>query len=213
MDTTSVPAADRVYTEVKAAILDRSLEGGSLVTEGEIAERVGVSRTPVREGLLRLEAEGLLRLIPKRGALVVPVSPEEVEDVLEARELVEVHCAGVAWDRRAEIVPALQETLAAMARAREAGDAWAFMTADRAFHAAVVGAAGNRVLGQLYEGLRDRQMRMGVAMMRGSSDRMRTAYEEHEELLGAARGEDAAHWRDLTREHVRQAGVRLRSLR
>ena len=82
MDT----ASSRVYAQVKHGILDRSLAGGQLLTEGEIADLVGVSRTPVREGLLQLQAEGLVHLIPKRGALVVPVSPAEVADKVKALE-------------------------------------------------------------------------------------------------------------------------------
>ncbi|WP_432546886.1 GntR family transcriptional regulator [Kineococcus sp. SYSU DK004] len=207
------PAAERVYAEVKAAILDRSLPGGQLVTEGELAARTGVSRTPVREGLLRLEAEGLVRLLPKRGALVVPVSPEEVEDVLEARELVEVHAAVRAWDRRAEFTGELAAHLERMRAAQAAGDAWEFMGADRAFHATVVRAAGNRVLADLYDGLRDRQMRMGVANMRGSADRVAVALADHEALLEVARTGDLRTWRELVRRHVRSAGDRLRSTR
>ena len=62
-----------------------------LLTEGELAEAVGVSRTPVREALLRLEVEGLIKLYPKKGALVLPVSAQEITDVVETRLLVEQH--------------------------------------------------------------------------------------------------------------------------
>ncbi|GAA4976947.1 GntR family transcriptional regulator [Kineococcus glutinatus] len=206
-------AADRVYATVKAAILDRSLPGGELLTEGDIAERIGVSRTPVREGLLRLEAEGLLKLIPKRGALVVPVSPEEVEDVLEARELVEVHCAAGAWPHRQRFTDELAAHLGAMRAAAAEHDAWAFMTADRAFHATVVTAAGNAVLTRFYDSLRDRQMRMGMARMADDPGRMDLALAEHAALLAAARDGDETSWRRLTGEHVRGAGARLRSTR
>src|SRR4051812_50188386 len=84
-------AKERAYRDTKARILDGSLPGGDLITEGQVADALAMSRTPVREAFLRLEAEGLLRLFPKRGALVVAVSPAEVEAVLEARELVEGH--------------------------------------------------------------------------------------------------------------------------
>src|SRR3954453_19326632 len=100
------PATSRAYDHVKRAILDRAYPGGALLSEGEIATAVGVSRTPVREALLRLETEGLVRLYPKRGALVLPVSPQEVSDVLETRELVETFTAG-----RAALGPALAEEL------------------------------------------------------------------------------------------------------
>ncbi|RSS85248.1 GntR family transcriptional regulator, partial [Streptomyces sp. WAC05292] len=73
-------AADRVYRHVKEHVLDRRYEGGTLLTEGGLATAVGVSRTPVREALLRLQAEGLLRLYPKKGALVLPVSAQEIAD-------------------------------------------------------------------------------------------------------------------------------------
>src|SRR3954463_4618620 len=89
--TTAVPATERVYRYLKRNILEQVHSGGTLLTEAEIAEAVGVSRTPVREALLRLEAEGLLRLYPKRGALVLPVSMQEIADVVETRLLGEPH--------------------------------------------------------------------------------------------------------------------------
>src|SRR5919108_1492205 len=82
-------ATDRAYRFTKGRVLDSSFAGGNLITEGEVAEALGMSRTPVREAFLRLEGEGLLRLYPKRGALVVPVSVGEVEAVMETRMLVE----------------------------------------------------------------------------------------------------------------------------
>ncbi|WP_432562172.1 GntR family transcriptional regulator [Kineococcus sp. SYSU DK003] len=215
MDTGSPPlaAADRVYAHLKQGILDRTLSGGQLLTEGEIADRVGVSRTPVREGLLKLQAEGLVDLIPKRGALVVPVSPQEVEDVLEARELIEVHAAGRVWSGRAELAHRLQSHLLDMRRAAQADDPWAFTAADRAFHATVVRAAGNDVLAGVYDSLRDRQMRMGVANLRGSVDRVATALADHEAQRAALLGDDEDAWLELVRHHVRTAGDRLRAVR
>ncbi|WP_432514063.1 GntR family transcriptional regulator [Kineococcus sp. SYSU DK001] len=206
-------ASERVHAHVKQRILDRTLPGGQLITEGEIAEAVGVSRTPVREGLLRLEAEGLVRLLPKRGALVVPVSPAEVDDVLEARELVEVHAAGRAWAGRTELAHRLQPHLLAMERAARAQDTWAFTCADRAFHAEVVRAAGNEVLAALYDSLRDRQTRMGVANLAGSTDRAARALADHRAQREALLGDDEQAWVDLVRTHVRTAADRLRAVR
>src|SRR5918999_2571009 len=82
-------ANDRAYAFTKSRVLDSTFAGGELITEGEVADALGMSRTPVREAFLRLEGEGLLRLYPKRGALVVPVSVGEVEAVMETRMLVE----------------------------------------------------------------------------------------------------------------------------
>src|ERR1700750_2943028 len=105
------PAAERVYSHVQEAVLDRSYEGGTLLTEGELAEAVGVSRTPVREALLRLEVEGLIRLYPKKGALVLPVSAQEIADGVETRQLVEEHAARKAVPAPPGLLERLTELL------------------------------------------------------------------------------------------------------
>src|SRR2546429_2413441 len=141
----TLPAATRVYHQVKRAILEQVHPGGTLLTEAEIAEAAGVSRTPVREALLRLESEGLVALYPKRGALVLPVSSQEVNDVVEARLLVEVHAAGRVWPRRAALAVELAPLLGTMRAAREAGVVPGLMEADRAFPPTGVTAAGNPI--------------------------------------------------------------------
>ena len=89
-----VAAKDRALDYVKDRILTGAFPGGELISEGEVADALGMSRTPVREAFLRLEAEGLLRLYPQRGALVVPVSPQEVRAVMEARLVLDQFAAG-----------------------------------------------------------------------------------------------------------------------
>src|SRR4051812_18170722 len=108
--TGAAPAARRAYAEVKERLLDGRFAGGTLLSENEIAQRLGLSRTPVRQAFVQLEAEGLLELYPRRGALVVPVSASEADDVLEARLLIEQHAA-----RRAAAAPPADEMRAAAA--------------------------------------------------------------------------------------------------
>src|SRR3954470_7342133 len=136
-----IPAAERVYAYVKAAILARVYPGGELLTEGELATAGGVCRPPVREALLRLEESGLVKLYPKRGALVLPVLPQEINDVLEARELIETHAAGKVWPRRKQLIETLTRRVDELRAHREAGDAKSFLEVDRAFHEAIVDAA------------------------------------------------------------------------
>jgi len=97
-------AAARVYAHVKERLLDGTFPGGSLLSENELSQQLGLSRTPVRQAFVQLEAEGLLELYPKRGALVVPVAASEIEDVFEARLLVEEHCARRAANAGARLV-------------------------------------------------------------------------------------------------------------
>src|ERR1044071_8830003 len=87
------PASEIAYDYVKARLLDGRFAGGTLLSENEIAQRLQVSRTPVRRACAQREPEGLLELSPRRGALVVPISPSEAEDVFEARLLIEQHAA------------------------------------------------------------------------------------------------------------------------
>src|SRR5260370_27048635 len=86
-------ARDRALDYVKTRVLTGAFPGGELISEGEVATALGMSRTPVREAFLRLEAEGLLRLYPQRGALVVQVSSDEARAVIEARLLLEQFAA------------------------------------------------------------------------------------------------------------------------
>jgi DNA-binding GntR family transcriptional regulator len=197
------PAAERVYVHVKSGVLDRRYEGGTLLTEGDLAEAVGVSRTPVREALLRLEAEGLLKLYPKKGALVLPVSAQEITDVVETRLLVEQHAvAKVVEAVPAGLIGELEESLAEQRRHAEAGDLATFAVADRCFHAAIVRAAGNKILAQLYDQLRDRQLRMGVATMHAEPNRVAKNIAEHAEILDALRAGEAARAADMVERHI-----------
>ncbi len=97
MSTPSGPAegsaSKRAYDFAKWAILSAVYPAGSVITEAGLAHELGLSRTPVHEALLRLEVEGLVRLEPRRGAVVSTFSMHDVEDVLEARVLVENHTA------------------------------------------------------------------------------------------------------------------------
>ncbi|WP_210573286.1 GntR family transcriptional regulator [Streptomyces sp. GESEQ-4] len=196
------PAADRVYAHVKQGVLERRYEGGILLTEGELAEAVGVSRTPVREALLRLEVEGLIKLYPKKGALVLPVSAQEIADVVETRLLVEEHAARKAVPASPRLITRLEELLAEQKAHAAAGDLAAAAVTDRCFHAEIVRSGGNAILSRLYDQLRDRQLRMGVAVMHSHPDRIAKTLAEHEEILEALRSGDAQAAVDVVHRHV-----------
>jgi DNA-binding GntR family transcriptional regulator len=203
MDTAELPepselhlsAADRVFKHAKSAILSRRIAPHELLTEGELADAVGVSRTPVREALLRLQSEGLVRLLPKRGALVLPVTAAEVADVLETRRLIETFAVRKAIaGSGAALVARLEAHLGAMRAGLRERDARAYAEADREFHDEIVVATGNEILTTLYRSLRDRQLRMGVVNLldenTGSVDtsgvaRMKVNIADHEAILAA----------------------------
>ncbi|GAA4911525.1 GntR family transcriptional regulator [Streptomyces coeruleoprunus] len=206
----SPPAADRVYSHVKQAVLDRRYEGGTLLTEGELAQAVGVSRTPVREALLKLEMEGLLKLYPKKGALVLAVSAQEIADVVETRLLVEEFAVHKSVPAPARLLARLEELLDEQRRHARDGDLRAVAVADRAFHAEIVRNAGNEILSRLYDQLRDRQLRMGVAVMEAHPDRIAKNITEHTEILDALRAGDAEAAAQCVHRHVSRVKVLVR---
>jgi DNA-binding GntR family transcriptional regulator len=201
-------AAERAYEYVKARLLDGRFPGGTLLSENDVAQRLGVSRTPVRQGFVALEAEGLLELYPKRGALVVPISRSEADDVLEARQLIEEHCAkrAAAGGPAAieELAAELREAIAAQEEALEAGGR-GFAVADRRFHSAIVAAAGNPILVRQYGGLRDRHQRIAAATIAQDPTRIARFIEEHRAILGAIERGDAGAAAELTVSHLRSA--------
>lgn len=202
-DRRTVPAAkDRALEFVKERILDGTYPGGALLSEGEIAGALGVSRTPVREAFLLLEAEGLMRLYPKRGALVVGVSPEEVRDVMETRLLVERHAAGRVARGGADVGRVLDALIARQERLIARRDQAGFVQADREFHRAIVAAAGNRILERLYDALRDRQRRMNAISIARDPSLAARFIEDHRAIAAAIAAGDADAAEEATARHL-----------
>lgn len=181
---TRASAAGAAYTLTKDLIISGGLPGGSLISEGDIAARAGLSRTPVREAFLRLEAEGLMTLHPKRGAVIVPVSPGEAEDVLQLRRALETAAAERIATRGlpAGVRGRLDALIERQRELAEQGDVAGFAEADEAFHRGIVEASGNELAERFYGTLADRQRRMSVTALRPRPERLSVLVEEHTAL-------------------------------
>lgn len=198
----AVPATARVYAHVKERLLDGRFPGGSLLSENELAQRLGLSRTPVRQAFVQLEAEGLLELYPKRGALVVPVAASEVEDLFEARLLVEQYCARRTALAGTAQIAELREAIGEQEAAVASGVA-GFVAADRRFHRAIVAAAGNAILLRLYDSLRDRQQRIAAIALARNPGNAAHFIAEHREIADALERRDADAACELLELHLR----------
>jgi DNA-binding GntR family transcriptional regulator len=198
-------ATNRAYEFTKGRVLDSTYAGGELITEGEVAEALGMSRTPVREAFLRLQSEGLLRLYPKRGALVVPVSVAEVDAVMETRMLVERFALDklLAGGPAPEIADELDSAIAEQERRAGAGDADGFVAVDREFHTTFVTAAGNPIITALYDTLRDRQRRMIITSLLVDRKRIDSILVEHRALADAIRAGEPDRARSVLEAHLR----------
>jgi DNA-binding GntR family transcriptional regulator len=204
LDPRGRSAAERAYDYVKVRLLDGRFAGGTLLSENELAQRLGLSRTPVRQAFVQLEGEELLELYPKRGALVVPISSSEASDVLEARLLIEQHCARKAAVTGGQaLADELAVTIAAQEAALEGGAGFAW--ADRQFHRAIVSAAGNKLLTRQYDALRDRHQRIAATTIARDPTRIARFIAEHKELAAALARGDADSAVALTAAHLYSA--------
>lgn len=199
-------SASNAYRQLKERILTGALAGGELISEGEIASDLGTSRTPVREAFLRLEAEGWMKLYPKRGALVVPTPPDEAEHVAHARYAVETAAVSILTSIDCS---ALGATLAASITRQcelvDAGELERLAVEDTDFHRSIVIAAGNPLLADFYDSLRERQRRMNnVALRRGPIDAERII-DQHVHLADLIDAGDADGFSTALVEHL--AGV------
>ncbi|MEK8069855.1 GntR family transcriptional regulator [Rhodococcoides navarretei] len=198
-------AADTAYATVKELIISGELPGGELVSEGEIASRLEISRTPVREAFLRLQVEGWMRLYPKRGALVVPIAVGEAESVVDARRLVESGSVRAFVDdatARSRVVNALRENLQLQENLAVDGTAAQFSAVDADFHRTVVRAGGNPLLDAFYDGLRERQRRMTAASVTRDPGQISRIVDDHRRLTDLIEAGDADGFERAVEQHM-----------
>ncbi|MFC8064514.1 GntR family transcriptional regulator [Streptomyces sp. NPDC057293] len=186
---------EKAYAYLKDTVLTDPGMQGAFLSEQELADRIGVSRTPIREALLQLAAEDLVELVPKRGARVSPLTGREIRELMELRGIVERYAAQELVSGGGAPVAELRSLLERQRGLTGADQAREFIAVDHCFHAALVSAVGNTLLDRHYEGLRSRQVRAGVAALFSRQGRQEAVLGEHEAILDALEAGDAqAAW-------------------
>ncbi|MBY0335936.1 MAG: GntR family transcriptional regulator, partial [Acetobacteraceae bacterium] len=153
--------AEGVHRALRAQVIAAVLAPGAFVTEQELADRLGVSRTPVREALLRLQDEGWVEIRPKRGIRIRPVSPDDMRDIYAALIALEGAAAQAAARRpdRGAAAERMEAETEAMRAALAGSDLAGWAEADGRFHDALLAASGNPHLARLAAGLADQAHR------------------------------------------------------
>jgi DNA-binding GntR family transcriptional regulator len=195
-----VPLRQSVYEALVELVVAGRLRPGQHLVETELARLLGVSRQPVREALHRLEAEGWVDLRPNQGAFVHVPTDQEVDQLLDVRELLEVETARLAARvATAEQLARLRVICHEGEAAVEAGDTSRFVTVNNAFHAELARVAGNSVLAELAEivGRRVRWYYRLVAPLRGHE-----SCAEHLDMLEALECGDGERAAMLARKHT-----------
>jgi DNA-binding GntR family transcriptional regulator len=193
---------EKLAGQISNAILSGEFVPGSRLDEQQLAQRFGVSRTPVREALRQLATSGLIDLRPRRGALVAAVTPEDLETMFAAMGEMEAACARLAAIRMTPLerrrLQALQETMAALVRS---GDPDAYADANQTFHLTLYAGAHNSVLADFTAGLRRRLAPFRRAQFR-TLGRLPRSYAEHEAVVRAILTGDAAGAHAAMLHHV-----------
>jgi DNA-binding GntR family transcriptional regulator len=186
---------DRAYEFLKNTVLTDPAAQGAFLSEQDIAARIGISRTPVREALLRLAAEELVQLVPKRGAYIAPLTGRDLRDLVELRGLLERFAAEKTIADGSVPLDALRETLRGQRDLDGPGQAERFIELDTAFHRLLIEAAGNAMVARTYETLRARQVRAGLVALFHRPNRQQAVIAEHRAILDALAAGDvtAAH--------------------
>jgi DNA-binding GntR family transcriptional regulator len=185
MEGVGVPPSgrDKAYEFLKRTVLaDPAMEGG-FVSEQMVAERVGVSRTPVREALLQLATEELVQLVPNRGAYIAPLTGRDLRDLFELRGVLERFAAQKVLATGDIPVAAMRAAVEQQAQLSDSEHAKEFIELDHQFHSLLIEAADNTMLAKTYASLRARQTRAGRSALSRSSNRQAAVLTEHEAIL------------------------------
>lgn len=194
-----------VSGQIRGRILDGTLKPGERLVEDRLSAELGVSRVPVREALRSLSAEGLVTLLPRRGATVVEVTPEDVAELVEVRALLEGLNAKLAAQRHdPEIIALLEETLVRGNDAASTGTAEELARLNAEFHERLAEASRNSVLSDVMRGLRERT---SIAFAINGRARAREDWQEHAGVLAAVIAGDAELATLLATRHVQNAAA------
>jgi DNA-binding GntR family transcriptional regulator len=212
---TAAPASrrtsvDEAYGAIKRRILDNEFPPGFQILEQALALQLGVSRTPVREALLRLQAEGLVAIVPRHGMRVLPLSiadMQEIYDVLTSLEPMAVLLVARRQPSREAMVP-LEEAVRDMERALRADDLERWAEADERFHFYLLELCGNKRLAGMVMTCWDQAHRARMFTLRLRPKPV-SSTREHRAVLDAIRRGDAAGASEIYRAHRERGGREL----
>jgi DNA-binding GntR family transcriptional regulator len=205
----AVPLAHRVKDTLLASILNGEFAPGDRITEPQVAERLKVSRVPVREALRELETAGLLESRKHIGVFVRRLSVDETRDLYGLRSLLEAHTCKVAAEKSdSNLILRLMSLLNQMGDAATVGDLSGYYNGNLAFHWEIVAACGNQQITQTYQSI-VQKLHMARLTNLSSSTGMKNSQREHLAILKAIRGKKSMEANDLAATHVLDASHRF----
>jgi DNA-binding GntR family transcriptional regulator len=207
----STRIVDTVQAALRSAILEGALRAGEALSVPELARRLNVSRSPVREAVLGLVAQGLAVEQPRRGVVVATVEPADLLAIHEIRIFLEAGAASLAAQRiTGDGVRELRKILRKQEAAVKTGDATGYFRTNAELHRAIAQAAGNERLALILASLED-QMRIALDRVAAYPAHMREGLAEHRTVVAAIAARDTAAAERHMRLHIEDTIARLRS--
>lgn len=205
VEEASVSRVEQAYEYIRQAIQNHRLKPGDRLREAELAEAIGVSRTPLREALARLESDGLIVNDPARGLAVMQLDYNMVGELYFIREVLEGTAARLAAQHASDVELEIIDEICEQYR-RAMGDGPALAMRNRQFHEALYRCAHNRYLVKLLTGLHDALALLGDSMLLDVK-RAQQTLQEHAAIVDAIKARDPDGAELATRKHIRTAQV------
>lgn len=199
------PLREIVFETLREAIISAVLRPGERLMEIQLAEEMGVSRTPVREAIRKLELEGFVVMVPRKGAYVAGISIKDIADVFEIRAAMEGLAAGLAAERiTEEELEQLERILVKIGECVQNKDLEKLIEVDTEFHDTLYKACRNERLVQIVSNLREQIQRARTASL-STPGRSKYALEEHKKIVEAVSERNVELAQMLAREHIENA--------
>ncbi len=196
------PLGDVVFQTLRRAIITGELGPGERLMETKLADKLGVSRTPIREAIKKLEQEGLVIMIPRKGAQVAQFTEKDIKDVLEVRAALEALAARLACQRMDDRdFLKLQLAIAEYNYAAKQNDLEMMIEKDVEFHDIICNATENDKLISMFNSLKEQVNRYRIAYLKNEEED-NTVEEEHNSILEALKNKDEALASKLASQHI-----------
>lgn len=197
-----LPLRDVVFNTLRKAILRGELKPGERLMEIQLANKLGVSRTPIREAIRKLELEGLVLMIPRKGAEVAQITEKNMQDVLEVRKALEELSVQLACERiTSEQVEEMKLAAEEFRKVLKSGDVTKIAEADVKFHDVIFAATNNQRLVTLLNNLREQMYRFRVEYLK-QKECYPQLLEEHEKLIALISGGNVEEACEIMGRHI-----------
>lgn len=197
-----LPLRDVVFITLREAILKGELAPGERLMEIALAQQLGVSRTPIREAIRKLELEGLVLMTPRKGAVVAEITKKDLKDVLEVREHLEELAVQLACDKATpEDIVIMKKLHQEFIESLSQTDLTVIAEIDVRFHDAIYATTDNKRLIQILNNLREQMYRYRLEYIKDEAKR-KTIVEEHEKIIRGIEEKNVEYAKQYIKTHI-----------